>query len=108
MIQVAVMVDRPFARERRQTVDDAGVVQGVREDNVPPHGQRRQDANVRLIAGRKQDRRLAPLERGGRLLGFGVNPKRPGDQARRAAAAPYASIALIPAATSAGWAARPR
>ncbi len=65
---VGVPVDGDPGPREPAPVDDARMVQLVREDGVLPSGQRRDRAGVGQVAGREDDRVLASLQPGQRRL----------------------------------------
>jgi len=61
--RVAVGVDRHPGPRQPAAVDDAGVIELVRDDEVVGACERAENAQVGLVAARKQERRRAPDER---------------------------------------------
>ena len=89
VLHVAVRVAKTLRLAEADAVDDAGVVEGVRDHGVAFVEQRFEDAAVRVEAGRVKDRVLGPEELGKRLLQLLVHLLRATDEAhRRHAVAP--------------------
>ena len=106
---VEVRVDLDRGTRESASVDDAGVVELVGEDEVAPSDQRRDDPDVRLEAGVEQQRGLGPVEAGQLDLERLVLGVVAGDEARGGRAQPRLGQALRPRRRSAtGSPASPR
>src|SRR3954454_18972066 len=86
MVEVGVAVDERLGARDPAAVDQAGVVQLVREDDLAPAGQRADVAEIAKVARAEQKRGLVPGERGEALLEPLVKRHVPRDQPRRARA----------------------
>ena len=84
VVQVRV-ADRPGPRQAH-AVDQAGVAELVGEDQVLPAGERRQDADVDVVAGVEHQGRLGPVEGAQLLFETDVRPGVAGHQPRGGAA----------------------
>ena len=86
VVHVVVAVDEDLSARQPAAVDDRGVVELVREDDLARARKRADDAQVREVPGAEQERGLSALERGELLLEPAVDGHRAGHEARRARA----------------------
>ena len=93
-LHIAVRIDEPRRLREAHPVDDRGVVQRVRDDQVGLAGHDRDHARIRGEARLEGEDRLAPLELGERRLELLVEGHRPGDRPDRAAPRPEAGRRL--------------
>jgi hypothetical protein len=80
--EVAIGYHRDLGAREAAAVDQGGVAQRVGDDRVATPDERRDDAQVRLVAGREDERRLGAEERGELLLQRLVGGEVPVDEAR--------------------------
>jgi hypothetical protein len=88
MLDVGVPVDEGLRPRQPAAVDDAGVVEGVREDHLATLRQRRDRSAVGEVARAEQQGRLGSLELGQPRLELAVDRHRAGDQPGRPGARP--------------------
>ena len=106
---VAVRIPGEFRARDPPGVDQRGVVERVAEDEAALRHERGREPEVRHVAGREEQRALAPGERGERLLERVV--LRAGGRVTRCEArapTPCSRAASISAVVTRGCAARPR
>ena len=81
-VRVSVGIDGDSRPGEAAAVDDAGMVEGVGDDDVVGSGQGGEDADVGLVARREDECGLAAEELGQRLFELAVRREVAGDQAR--------------------------
>ena len=84
VLEVAVAVDEGLGPRQPASVDDAGVVELVAEDDLAALREGGDGAGVGEVSGPEQERRVVALERGQPLLEGAVRVHAAGDQARGA------------------------